>query len=185
MPDESAVPSAGHRSTTNDHATTPEQPLIDEAVRKAAVAWISVAGAAARAVWCLPADGALYVVTGPHEQPADGLEPGVPATVTLRGDHGGQIVTWPAAVSRVEPDSAEWESVAPQVAGKRLNTPDSLPDLVRRWATECRLFRLAPVGTVLAAGPTLPDGSLAAPPRPATVTRATRRPFRLHRVRRR
>ncbi|MFV2012189.1 MULTISPECIES: hypothetical protein [unclassified Micromonospora] len=160
-------------------------PLVDEAGKKAAVAWVSVDGAPARALWCVPADGSLHVVTGTGEQSAAGLAAGVPATVTLRGDHGGRIVSWPAEVTLIEPADPGWESIAAQVAAKRLNAPGNPADLVRRWADECQLYRLAPAGPPVAAGASLPDGSLAAPPRPSTVTRPTRRPFRLHRVRRR
>lgn len=160
-------------------------PLVEEAVKKASVAWVSVDGAPARALWCLPVDGVLYLIDGPGEQSAAGLAAGVPATVTLRGDHGGRIVTWSAVVTLVEPGGEQWESIAPQVAAKRLNAPGSPAELVHRWSTECRLFRLAPADAPVTAGAALPDGSLAAPPRPTAVTRPTRRPFRLHRVRRR
>ncbi|MDG4768128.1 hypothetical protein O7632_29155 [Solwaraspora sp. WMMD406] len=160
-------------------------PLIDEAMKKAAVAWVSVDRAPARVMWCVPVDGALHLVTGPGEQPAAGLAPGVPTTVTFRGDHGGQIVTWPATVVQVDPNSPDWEPIATQVAGKRLNATSAAADLVARWATECVLYRLSPAGPPIAAGPDLPDGSLVAPPRPTTAIRPVRRPFRLHRVRRR
>jgi hypothetical protein len=105
--------------------------------------------------------------------------------VTLRGDHGGRIVTWPAAVTRVLPDTEEWSTVAPQLAGKRLNAPGPAEALVARWAAECAICRLAPAGAPLEAGPSLPDDSLAEPPRETPAVRPTRRPFRLHRVRRR
>ncbi|MFV2017619.1 hypothetical protein [Micromonospora sp. LOL_023] len=175
MPEQSAVPPLVEKSV----------PLVEEAVKKASVAWVSVDGAPARALWCLPVDGVLYLIDGPGEQSAAGLAAGVPAAVTLRGDHGGRIVTWPATVTLVEPAGEQWESIAPQVAAKRLNAPGSPADLVQRWSTECRLFRLAPADAPVTAGAALPDGSLAAPPRPTTATRPTRRPFRLHRVRRR
>ncbi len=160
-------------------------PLVDEAVKKAAVAWVGVAGGPARALWCVPSDGALLVVSGPGEQAAPGLADAVEAQVTLRGDHGGRIVTWPARVTRVAPDTEEWAALAPSVAAKRLNAPSPAAELMRRWAAEgCALVRLTPAGEP-AAGDRLPDGSLAEPPREAPVVRVTRRPFRLHRVRRR
>ncbi|MFI0796014.1 hypothetical protein ACH4OY_25520 [Micromonospora rubida] len=160
-------------------------PLVDEAVKKAAVAWVGVVGEPARALWCVPVEGSLLVVSGPGEQPAPGLAEAAEAQVTLRGDHGGQIVTWQARVTRVAPGTEEWTALAPTVAGKRLNAPGPTADLVRRWAAEgCALVRLTPAGEP-ATGDRLPDSSLAEPPRPAPVVRATRRPFRLHRVRRR
>ncbi|MFG1954078.1 hypothetical protein [Micromonospora sp. NPDC048830] len=158
-------------------------PLVDEAVKKAAVAWVSVAGGPARALWCVPAEGSLLIVSGPGEQAAPGLAEAAGADVTLRGDHAGRIVTWPARVTRIQPGTEEWTTLAPTVAVKRLNAPGPTAELVDRWAASgCALSRLTPAGEP-AAGDRLPDGSLAEPPRDAPVVRVTRKPFRLHRVR--
>ncbi|WBB65172.1 hypothetical protein [Micromonospora sp. WMMD812] len=159
-------------------------PLVDEVIKKAAVAWVS-AGGPAVALWCAPLEGALVVVSGPGEQAAPGLADATQAQVTMRGDHGGRIVTWPARVTRVRPGTEDWETLAPLVAAKRLNATGPAAELVRRWADEgCALNRLTPAGEPLA-GDALPTGSLAEPPRESLAVRATRRPFRLHRVRRR
>ena len=160
-------------------------PLVGEAMKKAAIAWVAVGDQPALALWCLPTDGALWVVSGAGEQAAPGLAPGTEALVTLRGDHGGRIVTWRAAVTRLDPDSEEWAEVAPQLAGKRLNAPTDATALVARWAHECTVYKLAPMADEVAeAGPSLPDSSLAEPPRDSSARRHTRAPFRLHRVRR-
>lgn len=160
-------------------------PLVDEAMKKASVAWVAVGPRPPVALWCIPQDGALYIVSGPGEQSAPGLAEAETASVTLRGDHGGQIVTWPATVTRVAPESEQWSTLAPLVAAKRLNAPGSAAALVERWAAQCTLHRLAPAGAPLAAGATLPDEAQAAPPRETPAARPTRKPFRLHRVRRR
>ncbi len=173
-------------------------PLVDEAMKKAAIAWLSNAAplvgperrpttvGAARpfAVWCLWLDGALYVVSGPGEQPAPGLAAASTVDVTVRGDHGGQILTWPASVRQVEPGSEEWDRVAPQLAGKRLNASGTAEHTVARWAAECRVTCLSPSGEPSALGGTLPDDSGAAPPPLTPATRRPAKPFRLHRVRR-
>jgi hypothetical protein len=165
-----------------ERATTP---LVDEALKKAAVAWVRVPGGPALALWCVPLEGALFVVSGPGEQTAPGLAAATEVEVTLRGDHGGRVVTFPARVSRVGPESDLWATVAPTVAGKRLNASGSPADLVQRWAADgCALSRLVPAGTPRA-GTDLPDDSLAEPPRDTPAVRRTRKPFRLHRVRRR
>jgi hypothetical protein len=167
-------------------ATAGLPPIIEEAMKKAAVAWVTVPEVwPTYAVWCSWVDGALYIVSGPGEQPAPGLADTAVAKVTARGDHGGRIVTWPAAVSRVMPGTEEWGTVAPQLAGKRLNASGTNEETVARWAAECVLSRLAPAGEPTEAGPTLPAASLAAPPPPTPAARPARRPFRLHRVRRR
>ena len=67
-------------------------PLIEEAMKKAAIVWLTVADARPYGVWCLWTDGALYLVSGPGEQPAPGLAEATEALVTARGDHGGRIV---------------------------------------------------------------------------------------------
>ncbi|MFF5174230.1 hypothetical protein ACFY3U_16545 [Micromonospora sp. NPDC000089] len=154
-------------------------------MKKAAIAWVSVADGPARALWCVPLEGSLFVVSGPGEQAAPGLADATDARVSLRGDHGGRIVSWPARVTRVRPGTEGWENAAPLVAAKRLNAPGPTADLVARWAADdCALTRLTPAGAP-DAGAALPDGALAEPPRGAPVVRATRKPFRLHRVRRR
>jgi hypothetical protein len=121
----------------------PVHPLITEAMKKAAVAWLEVGGQPAYPVWCLWSDGALYVVSGPGEQPAPGLAEATTATVHARGDHGGRIVAWAATVERVPPDSEQWSTVVPQLAGKRLNSAPT-GELVSRWAADAVVNRLAP-----------------------------------------
>ena len=158
-------------------------PLVAEAMKKAAVAWLTVGGGRPYPVWCLWLDDALYVVTGPGEQEAPGLDTATDALVTARGDHGGRIVTWPARVTRLEPGSEQWESVVPQLAAKRLNLPAD-DDTAGRWARDCLVARLEPAGAPVEEGDSLPDGSLAAPPPPTPAARRTKAPFRLHRVRR-
>jgi hypothetical protein len=189
----------------------PVAPLIEEAMKKAAIAWITVSGqngsppaerghreaaagtpatsgrpASARPspVWCLWQDGAMYVVSGPGEQPVPGLASASGALVTLRGDHGGRVLTWPATVSTVDPNDARWSSVAGALAAKRLNSPGGAEQTVQRWASECVVSRLTPAGDPVEAGASLPDASLAEPAPQTPATRPTRRPFRLHRVRR-
>ncbi|GAB1694600.1 hypothetical protein [Krasilnikovia sp. M28-CT-15] len=160
--------------------------LVEEAVKKAAVAWISVGDGPARALWCLPLDGALIVVCGPTEQSAPELADATRATVRLRGDTGGLIVIWEAAAARIAPGSDDWATVAPQLAAKRLNASGTAEELVARWEREgCAIVRLTPAGEQPVAAPALPDGAAAAPPRETPARVAVRRPFRLHRVRRR
>lgn len=118
--------------------------LIAEATKKAAVVWLSVDGAPAYVVWCVPIADALYVVAGPGEQAAPGLAEATVVDVTARGDHGGSIVTWSATVQPVEPGSDDWNAVALTVAGKRLNATGSADDLVARWARDAVLVRLVP-----------------------------------------
>ena len=159
--------------------------LVEEAVKKASLAWISVGDGPARGLWCMPLEGTLIVVTGPGEQSAPGLAEADRATVRLRGDTGGLIVVWAAAVARLAAGSQEWETVAPQLAGKRLNASGTADELVARWAaTGCAVLRLTPADEQPVTSPNLPDDSQAAPPRETPARIEVRKPFRLHRVRR-
>jgi hypothetical protein len=173
------------RYVSDENAEAAPVPLVAEAIKKAAVVWVSAAGAPVVALWCVPFDGSLLLITGPGEQSAPFLADAATATVMMRGDHGGHIVTGPASVARVEPGTEEWATAAPLVAGKRLNATGSTEQVVQRWARECLLLRLTPFEPPTAAGSTLPQDRRAAPPRPTPAARLTRKPFRLHRVRRR
>lgn len=174
--------------------------LIEEAAKKAAIAWLD-----GQAAWCAWCGDALYVVSGPGEQDLSLLTGATTVAVTLRGGHGGRVVTWLAEVSAVPPGGEEWQTVAPQLAGKRLNAVGGADDAVARWSARCTVFALRPAtaaapatavapasaetpapradAVVLEEGETLPSGSLAQPARPSAATRPVRRPFRLHRVR--
>jgi hypothetical protein len=161
-------------------------PLVDEAIKKAAVAWIAVGDRPALGLWCMPLEGSLIVVSGPGEQSAPGLGEASRAMVRLRGDTGGLIVIWEADVERLAPGSEDWTTVAPQLAGKRLNASGTADELVARWAeTGCAVVRLTPASDEAVTAPDLPDSSEAAAPRETPARVSVRRPFRLHRVRKR
>jgi hypothetical protein len=156
-------------------------PLVEEAAKKAAIGWFSVDGGPARALWCLTLDGDICLVLGPGEQELEGIAEAASLTVTLRGDHGGGIATFPVTVTRIRPENDRWEQVSTQLASKRLNASGTAEQVVERWARECAIWALSPAG-----GPSSPDDSGEfAPPRPSSATAAVRKPFKLHRVRRR
>src|SRR3954452_3445511 len=154
-------------------------PLVDEAIKKAALAWVSVGDGPALGLWCMPLDGTLIVVSGPGEQYAPGLADAARATVRLRGDNGGLIVVAEMAVAPILPGSEDWETVAPQLAGKRLNASGSADDVVARWVqTDCLVVRLTPDQEEPLTAPDLPAGSAAAEPRETPARVEVRRPFR-------
>ena len=160
--------------------------VLDEALKKAALAWISVADGPALALWCMPLEGSLIVVSGPGEQFAPGLAEAARATVRLRGDNGGLIVITEATVTRLAPGTDDWDTVAPQLAGKRLNASGTADEVAARWAaTDCAVVRLTPVEEGPVTRPELPADSGAETPRETPARIEVRRPFRLHRVRRR
>ena len=159
--------------------------LVAEAIKKAAIAWISVGDDPPRGLWVMPLEGSLIVLSGPGEQQSPGLAEATRASVRLRGDNGALILIVEAQVERLTPGSEAWDEIAPQLANKRLNASGNAEEQVARWAaTGCAVVRLTPTDEPIAA-PDLPTDSEAAPPRESPARIKVRRPFRLHRVRKR
>ncbi|GAA0283550.1 hypothetical protein [Cryptosporangium japonicum] len=154
--------------------------LIGEAMKKAAVGWLTVGDRPATAAWLTWIDDAAYVVHGGPEQPVPGLADSSDVVVSVRGEHGGRIVAWPASVTRVEPGSPTWDEVAPQLAAKRLNASDPV-GAPSRWAGDATISRLVPSGDPVDSDEA---GAEAAPPRPTSATTPTPVPRTLHRRRR-
>lgn len=158
--------------------------VVDEAIKKAAIAWVAVGDGPSLGLWCMALDGSLIVVSGPGEQSAPGLAGANRAGVRLRGDNGGLIVIVDAVVERLRPGTPEWDEVAPQLANKRLNATGTAEEMVARWAgTGCAVVRLTPAPEGAVSAPDLPGTSEAAPPRDTPARVKTPKPFRLHRVR--
>jgi hypothetical protein len=146
--------------------------LIDEATKKSGLVWVTAATASSP-VWLLWHDGSAYVLSGPGEQPAEGLEDGGNATVIVRSkDKGSRLVSWVADVARVDPGTEAWAEIVPLMQAKRLNLVDH-EAATRRWARECLVHRLTPTGELI----DTPDSSLAAPPAPTPATTDVPMPF--------
>lgn len=153
--------------------------LIGEAAKKSGVLWLTLPELPQpRAAWHIWHDGAAYVMTGGEgEQPLPGLPEAQWVTVTLRSkDKGGRLITWVAAVERVEPGSERWETVVPLLARGRLNAVDGdeQPD---RWAADSYIVRLAPTGEVLERPGAQPGGYASVRPMPTPATTVGRNPF--------
>jgi len=124
----------------------PVPTLVAEATKRAGVVWLSSPTASPPVpptlVWHVWHEGAAYVVCGGEEQALPPL--GAAAVVTVRSASRSRLVDWPAAVERVAPASALWDSVTPLLAAKRLNAASAtgLPD---RWAASSTVLRLTPV----------------------------------------
>lgn len=135
--------------------------------------------------WSIWYGGCAYVLHGPGEQPAPGLDAADVVWVSVRSkERWGRLLTWEAEAAPVEPRSDEWAAVVPLLLGARLNLPDG-EAAAERWAESATVTRLRPTGELVESLDDLPSDSEAAPPPdtpaitpvrvPFTVGRATRR----------
>ncbi len=103
----------------------PTAAVVAEATRRAGLVWLTVPGQArAYPAWHLWREppGAAYLATGPGEQPLPGLAGAGRVAVTVPSKESrGTLVTWTAAVGRVDPGSAEWDEVIGPLRAARLN----------------------------------------------------------------
>ena len=103
----------------------PSYALVAEATKRAGLVWLTVPGQdRAYPAWHLWREppGAAYLVTGPGEQPLPGLAGADWVAVTVPSKQArGALVTWTAAVGRVDPGSAEWDEVIGPLRAARLN----------------------------------------------------------------
>ncbi|MFI9270517.1 hypothetical protein ACIGXM_07370 [Kitasatospora sp. NPDC052896] len=156
-----------------------DRALLEEATKKSGLIWVRAQGAAeSRPLWHAWYDGAVVVVGDGGEQPLHGLTAGAGAEVTVRSkDKWGRLVAWPARVVALEPRSEAWQGAVEELKGKRLNAPDT-DAITDRWARECRVLRLEPVGALSERPGAMPDASHAAAPMPSPAT--TRQPIPAH-----
>jgi hypothetical protein len=157
--------------------------LVDEAAKRSGLVWVKARGTTspARPLWHLWQDGSAYLLTGGIEQPMpDGLDaPAATAEITLRSkDKGSRLVVVAASVARVDPGTAEWDAVVPNLQSKRLNSPDG-EHAPQRWATECVLFRLTPTDDYVETPDNRSTESHAAPPPPTPATTPVPKPWQL------
>ncbi|MGK5447587.1 hypothetical protein [Streptomyces radiopugnans] len=154
-----------------------DRALIEESAKKSALVWVRGPRGPERALWYVWHDGAVHLVgDGPAEQPLEplGLTGGAAATVSVRSkDKGGLLAVWPARVVELPPGGEEWREAVAELAGRRLNAPDTTT-IAERWARECRVLRLEPAGALLEGPGSMPEELRAAVPPPTPAT--TRRP---------
>jgi hypothetical protein len=153
--------------------------LIDEATKKSGLVWVRPTGQGhhAQAVWHVWQDGCAWVLTGGIEQPLPDLSERAYVTVRSK-EKGSRLLTWVADVSRVEPDSTQWNEVVPALLAKRLNLPDG-EEAPKRWARESVLWRLEPTGDVTESPDQPSTGSHAVEPPPTNARTRVPRPLHL------
>lgn len=154
--------------------------LVAEAMRRSGICWILVPGQSrARPAWHVWEGGAAYVVAGNGEQPLPGLAEAADVTVTVpsKTTHG-RLVTWTAAVRRIDPGHPERDTVVGALRSSRLNL--SQPELTA-WPGAAPVVALEPNGTVTEGLDEMPPDSLAAVPPETPATTRGRLPWVLHR----
>lgn len=151
--------------------------LIEEACKKSGLIWVAVPGARDRAAWHVwhevDGAGAVYLVVDGGEQQLPGLRQARIVRVTVRSkDKGGRLVSWPGEVTKLLPNSPEWQEVVPALHAKRLNAHDGEAQ-PERWAASSAVYRIRPAGAPLEQpGHYLTDsGAAPVPPSPATTRR--------------
>jgi hypothetical protein len=142
--------------------------LFAEAASKSAVMWVQAPGDRPWPFWHAWADGTVYAVSGPGEQPLPWLPE--EADLVLRSkDTGGRLLAVRATVREIGPQDPQWGPATEALKASRLNATD---DLEARWRTDCTVRAFRPFGAPLEAPGSYrhTSGAAPAPPTPATTT---------------
>lgn len=149
--------------------------LVAEAATKSGLLWIRLPQGATHPAWHVWHDDgdprgtgpAAYVVSGMGEQPL----PWLPEHVELifrSKDTGGRLLTIPAQVIEVTPESPRWDAAVAVLLPERLNFGEDGEAVDARWRAGCTIHILTPHGQ-----PTEQPGEYAAQSGAAVVTAAT------------
>lgn len=174
---------AGGAEPSGAGAGTPETgppddaALLDGALKKTALIWIGAAAERTRPMWFLWSDGAIYLMTGGGEQAAPAEPGGTVAVIVRSKDKGVRLISFTATVEQVAAGE-EWDRVAGQLHGKRLNSPDGDAAL-QRWARDAALLKLRPQLPLLEAPGRYDPRSHAAKPPATPANSKVPRPWHL------
>lgn len=162
------------------------QALVEEAMKRSALVWLSYAGGGwPRGVWHVWHDGAAYVVSGGPEQLLPGIEDVDRVVVIARAkDSRARLVTWVAASAVQTPHTDGWRVAVDALRTERLNATQGAA-LTDVWAEQSTVTRLTPTGEVTEYPGAYPAGSLAAAPVESPATTVGRLPWVAHRRARR
>ncbi|MGH8775661.1 MAG: hypothetical protein ACRDWI_10960 [Jiangellaceae bacterium] len=156
--------------------------LVDEAMKRTALVWLSFAGSdRAWPVWHVWDGAAAYVVSAGREQRLDGIERAERVVVTARAkDSRERLVSWVAEPVVLEPRSDDWRAAVELLRAERLNATqgDALLDV---WAEQSTVTRLTPTGETTERPGAYPDDSLAAAPVESPATTTGKLPWVVHR----
>ena len=116
------------------------------ALKKGSICWVSIpqpdGSTATRPAWYVQQGSRLFMLKGPEEQELPHLERASQVDVTVRSkENRAAIGVLKADVRVVENDSDEFESIAIQGLGTRLNLHDG-QDALQRWRETCTMVEL-------------------------------------------
>lgn len=137
--------------------------------------WVEVPGDRAWPAWHAWDGDAVYVVSGPGEQPLPWL-PEVVVLALRSKDTGGLLLRVRATARRLAPEEDAWAAAVTALTAARLNATD---DLEARWAADCTVHALRPFGLPLESPGRYAEGSRAAPVPATRAATARWRPWHL------
>ena len=157
--------------------------LLDEAMTKSGVLWISVPGGGDHGVWYVWHDDgdprgsgpAAYVVSGVGEQSLPWLPPEVELILRSK-DTGGRLLRIHARVLELTPEHAGWDEAVEILRPARLN---AVGDVAETWRQGCTIHVLTPSGRAIEGPGAYAGESGAAPVAPAASATTTWRPWHL------
>ncbi len=164
--------------------------LAAEATRRSSVGWLRYGSLErARPFWYVWHENAAYLVAAGHadsaEQALPDLAAAATAAVTCRAkDTRARLVTWRAEVTVLRPGTTQWDTAVQALRTERLNATDAAR-LPEQWAALAVVVRLDPTGEVVEGPGQMPSGDAAAPPPDSPATTTGRRPWVIHRRKRR
>lgn len=133
--------------------TPPVDRLIQEALAKSGVMWVTSAAGSAP-VWYAHVESRAYILTGPGEQFCPDHR-GTVEVVTRSKDTRARLASFTAEADVLTEADDDWPEATSTLKSGRLNAPTG--DVVARWKEECTILRLTPdLATVVVRGETLP-----------------------------
>lgn len=117
------------------------------ALKKGSILWVSIpqpdGSVATRPAWYVQQGRKVFLIKGPGEQELPHLEANETVDVTVRSKEvRAAIAVLKADVRVVDNDSDEFDSIATQGMGTRLNLQDG-EDALQRWKDTCTMVELS------------------------------------------
>lgn len=124
--------------------------VISSALRKSSIIWLTIpqpdGSQVNRPAWFVYDDDMIYVLTGPDEQDLTNIDRADKVTIHVRSsvtEVRAQVAEVPATVRVVDNDTDEFDRIAQEGLGTRLNARDG-QNAAGRWKSTCAMVALTP-----------------------------------------